>query len=254
MTGLLQLLLLVSTALGSEPSRPACSKYDYEENVLERMIRMEFTVEQHLARLKNDNKRLSAVVDALMDQQELAERRLASLMEEVERNRITTLEMVVANSNNTLEQISAAVDNLKESTPTCHPETIAFYAYLGGNVNLNEHAVIMFNVEETDTRNSYNIHNGTFTAPVSGVYVLSITIYSGTNSYVGAEIIVNNDIKGEAFADAQEIGDTHSASATIVVQMTAGQYAYVRRGQSSLSVMWSHASRGRSSFSGWLLC
>ncbi|XP_052814588.1 complement C1q tumor necrosis factor-related protein 3-like [Mya arenaria] len=140
-----------------------------------------------------------------------------------------------------------------ESAPTCHCGTPAFYAYLGGDVSLNAHAVIMFNVEETDTSNSYNILNGRFTAPVSGVYVFSFTIYSSLKSYVGAELIVNDVIKGEAFADSEEINDTHSASATIVVQMTAGQQAYVRRGLNSQSGMWSHASRGRSSFSGWLL-
>ncbi|XP_052761744.1 heavy metal-binding protein HIP-like [Mya arenaria] len=55
--------------VASEPSCPACSKYDYEEKVLERMIRMEFafekvlkenkieseTVEQDLTRIKEEN-------------------------------------------------------------------------------------------------------------------------------------------------------------------------------------------------------
>ncbi|XP_052761734.1 complement C1q-like protein 4 [Mya arenaria] len=48
MTGIFQLLLLVSVTVASEPSCPACSKYDYEEKVLERMIRMEFAFENVL--------------------------------------------------------------------------------------------------------------------------------------------------------------------------------------------------------------
>ncbi|WAR16177.1 hypothetical protein MAR_030771 [Mya arenaria] len=127
MTGLLQLLLLVSVTMATEPSCPACSKYDYEEKVLERMIRMEFafekvlkenkavskTVEQDLMLIKEENERLHATVDALKDQQEQAERRLDSLMEEVERNQSSTLEKIYYDSNSTLEQTIAAFNNIK---------------------------------------------------------------------------------------------------------------------------------------------
>ncbi|XP_052764805.1 uncharacterized protein LOC128206425 [Mya arenaria] len=139
MTGFLQLLLFVSTTLASESSCPVCSKYDYEENLLERMIRMEFdfrkvltenkvvseTVEHDLTKIKKENKRLYGEVDALKAEHEQAERRLVLLMEDVVRNQNITLEQaerrlvslmedVSTNSNNTLERITAAFDNITE--------------------------------------------------------------------------------------------------------------------------------------------
>ncbi|WAR16193.1 hypothetical protein MAR_030787 [Mya arenaria] len=137
MTGIFQLLLLVIATLASEPSCPACSKYDYEEKVLERMIRMEFAFEKvldenkavsksvqlDLTRIKEENEHLHATVDALKEQQEHAERRLISLMEEVERNQSSTLENVVTESNNTLKHISAAFNVIK-----AHPKMVSCVA------------------------------------------------------------------------------------------------------------------------------
>ncbi|WAQ99112.1 hypothetical protein MAR_023485, partial [Mya arenaria] len=83
---------------------------------------------------------------------------------------------------------------------------------------------------ETDTVNSYDTTNGMFTAHVDRFYFLAITIHSAVNSYVGAEIVVNGVVKGEAFADSEEIADTHSSSAMTIVRMSAREEAYVRRG------------------------
>ncbi|WAQ99111.1 hypothetical protein MAR_023484 [Mya arenaria] len=121
------------------------------------------------------------------------------------------------------------------------------------NVTLSDNEIIKFDIEETDTVNSYDTTNGMFTAHVDGFYFLAITIHSPGNIYVGAEIVVNGVVKGEAFADSEEIADTHSSSAMTIVQMSAGEKAYVRRGSDSQSGLWSHASRGLSTFSGWLL-
>ncbi|WAR16162.1 hypothetical protein MAR_030756 [Mya arenaria] len=109
-----------STTLASEPSFPACSKYDYDEKVLEKMVRMEFSfeilvekVEQNWKNIKDEKERLHAVNDVMKDQQEQAERRLVSLMEEVKKNQSRTLEKVVIDSNNRLEQMNAAFNKIQ---------------------------------------------------------------------------------------------------------------------------------------------
>ncbi|XP_052761733.1 complement C1q-like protein 2 [Mya arenaria] len=53
MTRLHQLLLLVSMTVAYEPSCPACSKYDNEEKMLKRIIRMEFAYEKVLKENKD---------------------------------------------------------------------------------------------------------------------------------------------------------------------------------------------------------
>ncbi|WAR10016.1 hypothetical protein MAR_035092 [Mya arenaria] len=77
--------------------------------------------------------------------------------------------------------------------------------------------------------------------------------YLSTDVNLNSHDVIKFDVEGEAFADSEEITDTHSSSATTVVQMAAGDQAWVRRGADSQSVLWSHPSRGRSTFTGWLL-
>ncbi|XP_052813930.1 complement C1q-like protein 2 [Mya arenaria] len=175
-------------------------------------------------------------------------------------NRLSELENKVARLEGENSKLQKAVTSLvfkpqqdAEAAPTFVAESTAFHAYLSTDVNLNSHDVIKFDVEGTDTMNSYGVNTGIFTANAVGLYVFTITIHSGVRSYVGAEIVVNGVVQGEAFADSEEITDTHSSSATTVVQMAAGDQAWVRRGADSQSVLWSHPSRGRSTFTGWLL-
>ncbi|WAR16176.1 hypothetical protein MAR_030770 [Mya arenaria] len=85
------------------------------ENVLKENKAVSKTVEEDLTRIKEEKKRLHATVDALKNQQEQAERRLVSLMEEVKRNKSSTLENIVSDSNTKLEQTIAAFNDIKEN-------------------------------------------------------------------------------------------------------------------------------------------
>ncbi|XP_052761718.1 uncharacterized protein LOC128204343 [Mya arenaria] len=238
MTGLLQLLLLVSVTLGSEPSCPACSKYDYEERMLERIIRMEFafenvlkenkavskTVEQDLTRIKEENERLQAVIYALKDQQEQAERKLVSLMEVVERNQSSTLERILSTSNNTLEQIIADFNNMKEQIAT---SMVYFHAhYPQTTTTLTTGEVIVYTTVETNKGNGYSSTTGKFTAPARGLYLFFMHTCTLPNKYSYLYLVKEKSV---LIASVERDSTYYSCSSSqAFAQLDAGEAVWVQ--------------------------
>ncbi|XP_052787701.1 complement C1q-like protein 2 [Mya arenaria] len=230
MTGIFQLLLLVSVTLASEPTCPACSKYDYEEKMLERMIRMEFAfekldekLEQNLNKLKEEKARLQEIVDDLKDQQEQAESRLVSLMEEVERNQSSTLKMVVDNSNSTLEQISAAYNNIKEQVLI---PAVYFHARSPQTSSLSTGEIIVYKTGEINQGNGYSATTGKFTAPVQGLYMFFMHTCTNTNKY-GYLQIVKDGLNLIANDQHETTGITCSSS-QVFVNLDIGENVWVQ--------------------------
>ncbi|WAR28855.1 hypothetical protein MAR_014559 [Mya arenaria] len=76
----------------------------------------------------------------------------------------------------------------------------------------------------TNVGKAYNAHDGAFVVPVNGTYAFAVSLFSQGKKYVGVEIVVNGDVKGEVFADSQEINDVHSSSASVVVDVNVGDH------------------------------
>lgn len=108
-------------------------------------------------------------------------------------------------------------------------------------------------LQEIDVGNGYNGQDGIFDAPITGVYVFTITLVPDFFKYVQAEIVINGVVKGNIFADSDEIHDIHPASTSIVVHVNAGDHVLVRRGTNSDCDVLSDTSHARTSFSGWFL-
>ncbi|XP_052761396.1 uncharacterized protein LOC128204093 [Mya arenaria] len=263
MTGILQLLLLVSVTMASEPSCPACSKYDYEEKVLERMIRMEFafenvlkenkavskTVEEDLTRIKEENERLHATVDALKNQQEQAERRLVSLMEEVERNQSSTLEKIVSDSNTTLEQTIAAFNVIKD--PIASP-LVYFHVRSPQTSSLSTGEMIVYKTVETNHGSGYSSTTGKFTSPVRGLYLFFMHTCTAPNKYAFLTIVKEGSV---LIASVHYDKDYYTCSSSqVFVQLDAEETVWVQcsNGGSNIQLYEQHPYRW-SSFGGALI-
>ena len=61
-------VLLMLPFCGAFPSEPKCSKYDYEEKTLERMIRMEYAVERMLEENKAVERRIADSLTTLQNE------------------------------------------------------------------------------------------------------------------------------------------------------------------------------------------
>ncbi|XP_052762383.1 heavy metal-binding protein HIP-like [Mya arenaria] len=249
--------------MASEPSCPACSKYDYEEKVLERMIRMEFafekvlkdnkavseTVEEDLTRIKEENERLHATVDALNDQQEQAERRLVSLMEEVERNQSSTLEKIVSDSNTTLEQTIAAFNDMKDQTAT---PLVFFNAHFPQTTSLSTGEVIVYKTVESNQGSGYSVTTGKFTAPERGLYLFFMHTCTSLTKYSYLQIVKDGSV---LIKSVQYDKDASTCSSSqVFVQLDVGETVWVQCSSGSSSRQLNENSSYRwTSFGGALI-
>jgi len=118
-------------------------------------------------------------------------------------------------------------------------------------VNPSKHHTLVFDVVKTNAGNGYNKYTGFFTAPISGLYVLTSSLtMDRPMSYASYDIIKNADIEGTFFVDADD--KYHSSSITVVASLNAGDVLFVR----TSSTYTPHGSIfsqsvARSSVAGW---
>lgn len=100
--------------------------------------------------------------------------------------------------------------------------------------NIGSSAVtVTFGTERVDTNGDYNTSNSTFTAPVTGTYVLHYSMrlqaIDSASSYYNVSIETSNKSYNSIFSNDEWAGDVTywSAERTIVADMDAADTAYV---------------------------
>jgi hypothetical protein len=134
-------------------------------------------------------------------------------------------------------------------------EPVAFYAYMSHDEpNPSLHHSLIFDVVKTNVGGGYNKYSGTFTAPNSGVYVFTWTIYSGTRGQTAFQIYVNDEVVDSSFGDTDDVVDSDSDSGTMVVSLNAHDNVYIRSAIAcNTRIMSMTYYNTRTSFAGWKL-
>ncbi|XP_045169099.2 caprin-2-like [Mercenaria mercenaria] len=153
------LIIAVVTSIEVSASEPqcACSKFHYEEQLLEKMVRMEFSLEN----MKNEmNEAKNTVIKTVAQ--------------------FNSLKVVLENS---------AEQNLKNSKDSIRP---AFTAGLSAHLTkLGKNQPIIFDNIVTNIGQAYSETTGMFTAPKNGVYYFSATVMSFSGQQLRTEIVKN---------------------------------------------------------------
>ena len=120
--------------------------------------------------------------------------------------------------------------------------------------NIGTHHQLVFDVPVTNYGNGYNKHTGIFTAPQSGVYAFSFTIFPGRGSYVTMNIYRNSEVVGQVFGDMTTSHEFSSSSMVAVISMTIGDATYLRTSSITTSAGSIYSDGNvKSSFAGWKL-
>ena len=134
-------------------------------------------------------------------------------------------------------------------------QKIGFYAYIDHNEIMGKHKVMVFNVAKTNTGQGYSTHSGVFTAPVSGLYAFSCSLYPSHLSIGSFHILANDDVVATMFTDSDSGNwDVSASSTTMVLSLNQGDEVYVRSVDTYNNRNTIEGSTlAKSSFSGWLI-
>ena len=135
--------------------------------------------------------------------------------------------------------------------PENPPVKIAFHAIVGSAIPPQTGRLLVFDQEKFDTASAYDPVDGLFTAPESGVYVLTWTMTIHTHSYATTELIINGHPHGTTIASGAS-SDYHTSTGIVVVNLVQNDKVHIQfvphYNQGTLEVI-----DGLNSFSGWKL-
>ncbi|XP_053399322.1 uncharacterized protein LOC123558939 [Mercenaria mercenaria] len=231
---LLGFIVVHGASLGPEPQ---CSKFHYEEQLLEKMIRMEVRVEEIEKRISKTNQHVHQTLEDLKTER----RDLKNDYNELQ-----------TRYSQEMEEHIAEIGKLKDTLLT---ETIAFKARVPADKSLETGQTILFTETMFNKGNGYDNMTGLFTVPVSGTYLFTIhlCIKYKMNMFYG--IMVDNTVQTSGvFYDSTT---DHCNTADAITVLKAGERVYVKcLSTSSGEVLTEYNSSTRnywSTFSGLLI-
>ncbi|KAJ8299177.1 hypothetical protein KUTeg_023237 [Tegillarca granosa] len=125
--------------------------------------------------------------------------------------------------------------------------TVAFYAWLSnGNT---KRTIIKYNQVKTNIGKGYNPNTGKFVAPVSGIYMLAITVSTYRVGYSHVDIIKNGHVICVVLSE--NLKDLDSDTKVVVLKLMASDTIYmIQRTSYSL---WTDLPHALNTFSGFLI-
>ncbi|KAH3812885.1 hypothetical protein DPMN_141328 [Dreissena polymorpha] len=238
---ILFVLSLAVISLAAEPACPSCSKYHYEEMLLERVLRNELALEHTLTKIKETNTNVVDALKKLQDENnkvntaiELMERKEilmeATLDDSVKtalKNVSESLTHILTESGRAIKEMESKVERFKGDLKT---PTIQFRAQLAwehvNNVNTG-HNVVFTRVEVNEGQ-GYDKETGKFTASVAGLYNFAVHYCTQGSHYVYLEIVHNGkslQISSNYGAD----GAIQCSSLQAYVEMVMADVVWVRK-------------------------
>ncbi|XP_053390861.1 uncharacterized protein LOC128553711 [Mercenaria mercenaria] len=170
---------------------PVCSRFHYEEQTLEKMIRQEILIEKIKAELDVTKQE---VLDALS---ELKNERQA--IESLKDNMDKYTEAVKTQQETNIKEYKAEIERLKGSAIK---RTVAFKAQVVSDKAMSDGKVIIFSETLLSQGDAYDKASGIFVAPLEGTYLFTtqICLGIGTRSYFGISLngnIISKSLLGD---------------------------------------------------------
>ena len=127
---------------------------------------------------------------------------------------------------------------------------VAFFATLSSHIlHEGQNQPIAFDRVVTNVGNAYNPHVGLFAAPVSGIYVFSVSLLSYPGHTTHYDFFKNNEFISAIYLHTPGAGQYESTSQTVVLQLTKGDDVTLRNSYSD-EIVHGH---NHTTFAGFLL-
>lgn len=113
---------------------------------------------------------------------------------------------------------------------------------------------LIFDVVRTNSGNHYNKFSGIFSAPRTGTYVFTWTVYCYAGGHTYLQVVVNSNVYISSYCNASGAFWHRSVSGTVVAKINQGDVVFIRTkpAVSNRGNVMSSSSH-RTAFAGWLL-
>ncbi|XP_045180009.2 heavy metal-binding protein HIP-like [Mercenaria mercenaria] len=246
-----KILFLFFLFLRVNSEEPHCSKYDFEEKVLEKMVRIEFQME----RMKSEIEQSVKVVENKKTEVDATLKNVDQQLEDYSNNieKLEALgtkisdtltakqhelekdidEKIAKLENKTLETLQAKIQELQALKDEAVTPTVAFKARLNTNSAAPAGHTFVFSTVLFNEGDAYSSRTGKFTATTSGTYLFTVVfcVFSSKGLTIGIMVDGNKYTVASFYGD----GNHGCSTADTVAVLTAGQIIWVQASSGSSS-------------------
>ncbi|XP_053400228.1 cerebellin-3-like [Mercenaria mercenaria] len=190
-------------------NEPVCSRFDYEEKLLEKMVRTEIKVEQMVEEMKKTKESVATIATDIQQRAENVESnsiRLQGLINDT----LTRFAEDIGEEKNKLTALAEKV------TPV---PVVAFHARRSSTVTVSSGGTVVFDTVLMNEGESYDRATGVFTAPYNGLYYFAAHVCNQGNKDVQYAIVVdNNQLTSSTQYDDNSVYSCSSVNAVVVMK------------------------------------
>ncbi|XP_060569098.1 uncharacterized protein LOC132727568 isoform X3 [Ruditapes philippinarum] len=201
------LLLLLNNCLSLPlANEPMCSKFAYDEQLLEKMIRQEIKVEM----MQNDIKKTQEAVSITLEEIKKTSVEVSKTLESVQNNATEVMKGIIRDKerneeilrktfeeqrNNFTTDMEEGRKMLKELSENIKKPSVAFFAHNVVDLKLDRtDKIIIFTTATTNEGSGYDTSTGIFTAPVGGLYQFIVNYCSIVKQHSPLSLVLSDNV------------------------------------------------------------
>lgn len=243
----LALMVLACLFTSIKCEEPHCSKYDFEEKVLEKLVRMEFNMEK----TKHEIEEAIVAIGNLKKEVDSVDKKLNALKEKMDEQ-----EILREKQKNEVDRKLAHIDKtlsseMYQSKESPRRQSVAFKARSNADMTATGGQTIVLPDVMINAGNGYDARTGQFTAPVNGTYIFTAAFCLLNEKFFTFSIVVD----GAKQTMTTFLGDSRYSchSADTVAVLKADQKVSLQVLHASSGTIIGHFSDRWNTFSGVLV-
>ncbi|XP_053407966.1 uncharacterized protein LOC128559668 [Mercenaria mercenaria] len=175
-------------------SEPHCSKFHYEEKLLEKMIRLEISVEAMKKEIEESRNQVTTTLGNLQTERSTWKETLLTMKDASVTALNTAIQETKTQVKDELKVLSAEKERWNKELKECVkiPEVVLFSARHPKDTSLTNGKTVVFTEIILNKGDAYSKENGVFTVPYAGIYTFTVQFCVNPGKYFDFAFMAND--------------------------------------------------------------